>query len=183
METSFGWVVNTCVSVTDKKNIQKYGNLSIESLEQCQIIIWGGGGIPQVYEVSACRADVMIYCNLFGWINLKEPFYRARFGRDYLLWNLAFGKLSNHSIFLCKIWRLINYFKYWVIDYLNWEKNYLMHNISKWSGTLWKFAAVAECNCSIMNGRATAGPKIFPLCNSSTFLRCLYDHAGAVFLK
>ena len=80
----------------------------------------------------------MIYCNLFGWINLKEPFYRARFGRDYLLWNLAFGKLSNHSIFLCKIWRLINYFKYWVIDYLNWEKNYLMHNISKWSGTLWK---------------------------------------------
>ena len=51
METSFGWVVNTCVSVTDKKNIQKYGNLSIESLEQCQIIIWGGGGIPHVYEV------------------------------------------------------------------------------------------------------------------------------------
>ena len=43
METSFSWVVNTCVSVTDKKNIQKYGNLSIESLEQCQIIIWGGG--------------------------------------------------------------------------------------------------------------------------------------------
>ena len=44
METSFSWVVNTCVSVTDKKNIQKYGNLSIESLEQCQIIILGGGG-------------------------------------------------------------------------------------------------------------------------------------------
>ena len=54
METSFSWVVNTCVSVTDKKNIQKYGNLSIESLEQCQIIIWGGGGGGEkqnVYEV------------------------------------------------------------------------------------------------------------------------------------
>ena len=51
METSFSWVVNTCVSVTDKKNIQKYGNLSIESLEQCQIIIWGGeeGGEYHMY--------------------------------------------------------------------------------------------------------------------------------------